>query len=142
MSKHTKLPAQVYKRGEICGPYILALVFDPLRYGGDIRGGMTVACGEPNPRAGLYWPAEGVGGISEETQRDNAALIAEAFNTATQTGLTPKQLAEQRAELLNACDAAPVVRLDDTIESFRERYQEWHSGQRLAAIAKAEGGAS
>lgn len=30
----------------------------------------------------------------------NAELIAEAFNVATETGLTPRQLAEQRKELL------------------------------------------
>lgn len=32
----------------------------------------------------------------------NAALVAEAFNTHESTGLTPRQLAEQRAELLGA----------------------------------------
>lgn len=32
----------------------------------------------------------------------NAALIAEAFNVATETGLSPRQLAEQRDELLTA----------------------------------------
>ena len=36
-------------------------------------------------------------------ERDaNAALIAEAFNVANETGLTPRQLADQRAELLVA----------------------------------------
>jgi 5'-3' exonuclease len=32
----------------------------------------------------------------------DAELISEAFNVATETGLTPRQLAEQRAELLEA----------------------------------------
>lgn len=53
-----------------------------------------------------------------ETEEANAALIAEAFNVATETGMTPRQLAEawkrdlglydeviaQRAELLAALD--------------------------------------
>lgn len=34
----------------------------------------------------------------------NAELIAEAFNVATETGLTPRQLAEQRKELLAVLD--------------------------------------
>lgn len=32
----------------------------------------------------------------------NAGLVAEAFNTLDEIGLTPRQLAEQRAELLEA----------------------------------------
>lgn len=45
----------------------------------------------------------------EEYDRDvtvaNARLIAEAGTVATETGLTPRQLAEQRAELLEALQA-------------------------------------
>lgn len=33
---------------------------------------------------------------------DNAALVADALNVKHETGLTPRQLAEQRAELLEA----------------------------------------
>ena len=41
--------------------------------------------------------------VENEAERDaNAALIAEAGTVTTETGLTPRQLAEQRAELLEA----------------------------------------
>lgn len=40
----------------------------------------------------------------------NVELILEAFNTAHYTGLTPRQLAEQRAELLEA--ARKVISFD------------------------------
>lgn len=39
---------------------------------------------------------------SMEVGEANAELIAEAFNTLHETGLTPRQLAESRAELLEA----------------------------------------
>lgn len=39
---------------------------------------------------------------NDEEDAANAALIAEAFNVATETGLSPRQLAEQRDELLTA----------------------------------------
>lgn len=39
----------------------------------------------------------------EAKPRDFAELFAEAGTVANETGLTPRQLAEQRAELLKAC---------------------------------------
>lgn len=44
------------------------------------------------------------GGLSafNQVDRDRSHLIAEAFNVAHETGLTSRQLAEQRAELLAA----------------------------------------
>lgn len=41
--------------------------------------------------------------MNMEIARANAQLFAEALNTVNQTGYTPKQLAEQKAELLDAC---------------------------------------
>ena len=38
-----------------------------------------------------------------------AQLIAEAGTVATETGLTPRQLAEQRQELLEACKQAKAI---------------------------------
>ena len=40
--------------------------------------------------------------IASWCKPDDAALIAEAFNVASETGLTPRQLAEQRERLLAA----------------------------------------
>ena len=42
------------------------------------------------------------GPASNEHSVPNADLIAEAFNVANETGLTPRQLLEQRNELLEA----------------------------------------
>jgi hypothetical protein len=79
------------------------------------------AFGRAADREGSRLPAEA-----------NANLIAEAFTVAHETGLTPRQLAEQRAELLTACKSA----------------EEWLSGWASAepflttiraAIAKATG---
>lgn len=68
----------------------------------------------------------------------SATLIAEAGTVAHETGLTPRQLAEQRAELLAALKllSAEEWRDDDDpiLISARE--------QARAAIAKAEGGAA
>ena len=41
-------------------------------------------------------------GNSSGQNEANASLIAEAFNVATETGLTPRQIADQRSELLAA----------------------------------------
>lgn len=41
-------------------------------------------------------------GFDDEEGQANATLIAEAFNVVNETGLTPKQLAEQNKELLEA----------------------------------------
>lgn len=39
----------------------------------------------------------------------NAYLIAEAFNVAEETGLTPRQLADQRRELREVCKEALIA---------------------------------
>lgn len=40
--------------------------------------------------------------VSEDQWMQDGGFIADAFNVHTETGLTPRQLAEQRAELLEA----------------------------------------
>lgn len=46
------------------------------------------------------------GDPAQEQEEANAELINEAFNVANETGYTPGQLAEQKAELLEALNAA------------------------------------
>lgn len=45
----------------------------------------------------------------DDTAFANAALIAEAGTVATETGLSPRQLADQRAELLEALRGAEAL---------------------------------
>ncbi len=81
-----------------------------------------------------------IGATGEDPAKDRsekeskAELIAEAFNVATETGLTPRQLAEQRNELLEALesicfrwDTKNTEKLEQAIEDAR------------AAIIKAKG---
>ena len=95
------------------------------------------------------------GGAAEvEELAANARLIAEAGTIATETGLTPRQLAEQRAELLEALrdllKAAPnetdmqrllqFSGLDDVHELRIKAQNFGHLSERArAAIAKATG---
>jgi hypothetical protein len=53
--------------------------------------------------------------------RANTELIAEAFNTAHETGLTPRQLADERAELIKALAdcAESLSRLPDVDGAYR-----------------------
>lgn len=44
-----------------------------------------------------------IGGKPQEEHEANANLIAEAGTVANETGLTPRQLATQREDLLEAC---------------------------------------
>ena len=50
--------------------------------------------------------AEYIGGITRSESEANASLIAEAGTVYHETGLTPRELAEQRAELLEALEWA------------------------------------
>jgi len=74
-------------------------------------------------------------GRTPEEAQANARLIAEAGTVAHETGLTPRQLAEQRDELLAALKEAR-----DTLNGAPETVG-LHA-QIDAAIAKAEGGAN
>ena len=44
-------------------------------------------------------------GIKEDETKANAELIAESFNVTNESGLTPRQLLDQRNELLDALTA-------------------------------------
>lgn len=76
------------------------------------------------------------GQYNEDTAEANARLIAEAGTVAHETGLTPRQLAEQRKELLEAattliaCDFG-ANGWDDTVDFAAMRLRE--------AVAKATG---
>lgn len=73
-------------------------------------------------------PSDGI----DADARANARLIAEAGTVATETGLTPRQLAEQRKELLEAlCDLAESVRAAGITGPYLDAAD--------AAIAKATG---
>lgn len=61
----------------------------------------------------------------------NARLIAEAGTVATETGLTPRQLAEQRKELLEAAK--------DAVEAIADGDAQSAINALSAAIAKATG---
>lgn len=65
---------------------------------------------------------------------DNARLVAEMFAVHHETGLTPRQLAEQRAELLEAlCELVNAYEPDDLSEDCP------HLQKARAAIARARG---
>ncbi|MDG4721855.1 hypothetical protein [Thalassospira aquimaris] len=62
---------------------------------------------------------------------ENADLIAEAFNVANETGKTPRQLLEQRNDLLAACKAI--------MNAETQKQHELAVREVEKAIAKAEG---
>ena len=66
----------------------------------------------------------------------NAALIAEAGTVANETGLTPRQLANQRAELLAAIQALLAVG-----KTYQDEAGQKAVAQARAAIAKCTGAA-
>ena len=70
----------------------------------------------------------------------NANLIAEAGTVAHETGLSPRQLAEQRKELLDALDTLTLVIGLTPIRGNKTALQEAFDVAR-AAIARAQGGA-
>ena len=91
-------------------------------------------------------------GRSREENEANAALIVEAFNVATETGMTPRQLAdeikeaisgikhlhEQRAELLAALKNTPLPSTMGTAAEHFDRFYAWYHSRVLPAITKAE----
>lgn len=69
----------------------------------------------------------------------NANLIAEAGTVATEFGLTPRQLLDQRNEMLEALEFAPIVSEYNTCESFIKAYETWRDRYKIPAIIKATG---
>lgn len=89
------------------------------------------------------------GPFGDAEKAANAELIAEAFNVAHETGLTPRQLAEQIDVVEVQRDIAETHR--DELLAALKGAEEWLSGWASAepylttiraAIAKAEGGAA
>lgn len=95
-------------------------------------------------------------GRREQDAEADAHFIADAYNTHHETGLTPRQLAEQRAGLLEALEPFALIAEYDigADESDGDDYRPMqrhnvaprvtvgHLRQALAAIAKARGGAA
>ncbi|BEV44811.1 hypothetical protein [Afipia carboxidovorans] len=71
----------------------------------------------------------------------NARLIAEAGTVAHETGLTPRQLAEQRDELLEALQWA-LAEIDGRTSYQRPDQKQACNTKARTALAKAEGGAA
>ena len=70
----------------------------PFEYGHHV----TTADGLTVCKVSYQLPAATPAGVRESERIANAQLIAEAGTVLHETGLTPRQLAEQRAELLEA----------------------------------------
>lgn len=81
-------------------------------------------------------------GRREQDAEADAHFIADAYNTHHETGLTPRQLAEQRAELLEAlADAVSHYGRPGGPWNVLEGPGAWIAKAR-AAIAKARGGSA
>lgn len=78
------------------------------------NGQFTIKIGEVGLPIGLLpVPLGGINGKGK--QETNAKLISEAFNVANETGFSPRELAEQKAELLDIINSF-VISDNDNIE--------------------------
>lgn len=96
MSGHTKGRAEVFRKTSVdsCDSTLIYVWFDV------VIDGQIVHDGD-----GIYNPTN-----EEEAElKAYSALIAEAFNTYTDTGRTPQQLADERAELVAALEGAEII---------------------------------
>lgn len=92
---------------------------------------------ELGPSNGKVATAEDIDGDSW-TRTDNAHLICEAFNTYTETGRTPAQLAAERAELVAALEGAEIILAKlDTIRHLDKSFG--GLDQLRAILAKVKG---
>lgn len=75
--------------------------------------------------------------VSPAEQEANTAFVAEAGTVLHETGLTPRQLVDQRVELLAACRAILSAGHDHQMP-----FDDWQKAKRIAsaAIAKCEAG--
>lgn len=78
-AKPTPGPVTLYTKDSPRRPYILCHLRDVLAP----YPGATLTFGQENPKAGSYWPAVGLGGVSEETIMANGRLIEATFNAAS-----------------------------------------------------------
>ena len=103
---------------------------------GEWRAECVGSYGRHDNPADLYEITNGHTRIAEYVDARDAPLLAEAGTIYHETGLTPRQLAEQRAELLAACKALLAA-------SDRTMPRDWHVplpvSTAKAAIARAEG---
>lgn len=95
---------------------------------------------------GGYSPSHGQQEAFEENKA-NALLVADAFNVYNETGLTPRQLAEQLESLIaNATDLCGVIFEYENMpcDSLRQRLLTGRRRMRdkLMEIAKAKGAAN
>lgn len=93
--------------------------------------GITIGSADPSDGRRIcdVFTAGAAGDEVSQMHVANARLIAEAGTVAHETGLTPRQLVEQRAELLHA--------LRNCVEHGGQR---WALAQAKVVIAKATGG--
>jgi len=103
------------------------------------EGGMILAGDPVETNRGLRSKAvcQMHGTVMADECRSNALLIAEAGTVATETGLTPSQLAEQRAELLEAIQW--YIESHEETPHGRTRCNCGNCDRFRAAIAKVEG---
>ncbi len=81
--------------------------------------------------------------VSEEQWMQDGGFIADAFNVHRETGLTPRQLAEQRAELLEALVLMEREKSDYMIENkLGDPANETTNKLARKAIARATGSES
>ena len=110
VSKCTPGPASVGRYGQPCRSYILAVTLDPRSRGEPA--GTTVTFGTPTGRKG--WPSLWGGWFTNAQAEANAELIAEAFNAATETGRSPRELADWQVKAVAVLSKVLQRLTDDT----------------------------
>jgi len=100
VSTCTPGPVSVGIYGTPARPYILAVTKDPHSYGQHPP--TTVAFGTPT--GGQGWPSIRGGSFTAQQATANAQLIAEAFNVATETGRSPRELADWQVKAVKTID--------------------------------------
>ena len=110
----------------------------PFEYGHHVTtsDGLTVC------KVSYQLPSATPAGVRESERIANAELIAEAGTVLHETGLTPRQLAEQRAALLEACKSLYDELLRDHYGEGYEPDADEPMGVARAAIALAQGDAA
>ena len=110
VSTCTPGPVSVGIYGTPARPYILAVTKDPHSYGQHPP--TTVAFGTPT--GGQGWPSIRGGSFTAQQATANAQLIAEAFNVATETGRSPRELADWQAKAIIVLSKVLQRLTDDT----------------------------
>ena len=98
-----------------------------------------------NPTFGVYYSVrvdrpDGAGGYQRLSFETSNQLFTEALDAYIETKLTPRELAEQRAELLailTALSTNPCINLGDLAYEIREREGKGWDGPAVAAWSDA-----